>query len=136
MAIGTGISDGLGLGLNARAALVTRGWPRSPDSASGSAGDPRRSWSRGRRRPDLTATGDLSRNRKVGLALGQGKKLDAISPSSVMCRGLNTARAVERSAASTTSTCRSRPPCATSCSAASPARGVQELLARDPKGEA
>ncbi|MBS1215217.1 MAG: hypothetical protein H6R20_191 [Proteobacteria bacterium] len=139
MAIGTGISDGLGLGLNARAALVTRGLAEitrlgirlggRPETFMGLAGV-----------GDLilTATGDLSRNRKVGLALGQGKKLDAIlAELGHVAEGVNTARAVERSAAEHDV---DMPITAAVCDVlfrgVSPREAVQELLARDPKGEA
>jgi glycerol-3-phosphate dehydrogenase (NAD(P)+) len=77
MAIGTGIADALGLGNNARAALITRGLAETrrlgvalggrPETFTGLAG-----------LGDLilTCTGDLSRNRRVGLALGRGVPLD------------------------------------------------------------
>ena len=79
MAIATGIADGLELGLNARAALITRGLTEisrlgvalgaRPDTLMGLAGV-----------GDLilTCTGDLSRNRQVGLGLGRGLSLDAV----------------------------------------------------------
>src|SRR5881394_1293103 len=79
MAIAAGISDGLGLGLNARAALITRGLAEiirlgaalgaAPETLMGLAGA-----------GDLilTATGDLSRNRKVGMELARGKALQDI----------------------------------------------------------
>ncbi len=79
LAIATGILDGLKLGLNARAALITRGLveiTRFGVALGGRAetfmglagvGD-----------LILTCTGDLSRNRKVGLGLAQGKKLEQI----------------------------------------------------------
>lgn len=79
MAIATGIADGLGLGYNTRAALITRGLAEmarlgvrlgaNPLTFSGLAG-----------MGDLvlTCTGDLSRNRQVGLALAQGKTMDEI----------------------------------------------------------
>jgi len=79
LAIATGASDGLGLGLNARAALVTRGLAEMTrlglalggrlDTFMGLAGV-----------GDLilTATGDLSRNRKVGQQLAAGKTLAQI----------------------------------------------------------
>jgi glycerol-3-phosphate dehydrogenase (NAD(P)+) len=79
MAIAAGISDGLGLGYNARAALITRGLAEiarlgaalggSADTIFGltGAGD-----------LILTATGDLSRNRRVGLQLSQGLPLQKI----------------------------------------------------------
>jgi glycerol-3-phosphate dehydrogenase (NAD(P)+) len=79
MAIGAGISDGMGFGYNARAALLTRGLaeiarlglklgglPETLGGLSG-AGD-----------LILTCTGDLSRNRQVGLLLAQGLDLPEI----------------------------------------------------------
>jgi glycerol-3-phosphate dehydrogenase (NAD(P)+) len=79
LAIATGAADGLGLGLNARAALITRGLAEitrlgvtlgaQPSTFMGLTG-----------MGDLilTCTGDLSRNRRVGLALAQGKQIDTI----------------------------------------------------------
>lgn len=79
IAIAAGIADGLGLGMNARAALLTRGLAEigrfgaamgaRPETVTGLAGV-----------GDLilTCTGDLSRNRRVGLRLAQGESLDTI----------------------------------------------------------
>jgi glycerol-3-phosphate dehydrogenase (NAD(P)+) len=79
LAIATGIADALALGLNARAALVTRGVAEMtrlgvalgarPETVMGLSG-----------LGDLvlTTTGDLSRNRQVGLALGRGQRLPEI----------------------------------------------------------
>ncbi|MCS0614209.1 NAD(P)-dependent glycerol-3-phosphate dehydrogenase [Massilia kyonggiensis] len=79
LAIATGTADGLGLGLNARAALITRGLAeitRLGTALGGQAGTFMGLTGMG----DLilTCTGDLSRNRRVGLALAQGKPLDTI----------------------------------------------------------
>ena len=79
LAIATGVADGLGLGLNARAALITRGLAeitRLGTALGGSAATFMGLTGMG----DLilTCTGDLSRNRKVGLELALGKPLDAI----------------------------------------------------------
>lgn len=79
LAIATGTADGLGLGLNARAALITRGLAeitRLGTALGGHAGTFMGLTGMG----DLilTCTGDLSRNRRVGLALAQGKPLDTI----------------------------------------------------------
>ncbi len=80
IAIATGISDGLGMGHNARAALITRGLVEitrigtalgaRPETFSGLSG-----------LGDLvlTCTGELSRNRQVGLKIGQGEKLTDIT---------------------------------------------------------
>ncbi|WP_323142223.1 NAD(P)H-dependent glycerol-3-phosphate dehydrogenase [Massilia phyllosphaerae] len=79
LAIATGAADGLGLGLNARAALITRGLAeitRLGTALGGHAGTFMGLTGMG----DLilTCTGDLSRNRRVGLALAEGKQLDTI----------------------------------------------------------
>jgi len=82
MAIAAGLCDGLRLGLNARAALITRGLAEMtrlgvalgarPETFTGLSG-----------LGDLvlTATGDLSRNRKVGLLLAEGKSLGEVLAS-------------------------------------------------------
>ena len=73
LAIATGLCDGLGLGLNARAALITRGLAEMTrlGLALGARADTFMGLS-GLGDLVLTATGDLSRNRKVGLLLAQG----------------------------------------------------------------
>jgi glycerol-3-phosphate dehydrogenase (NAD(P)+) len=79
LAIATGVADGLGLGLNARAALMTRGLAEI--SRLGNALGARTETLMGLTGVGdliLTCTGDLSRNRKVGLALAQGKNLNTI----------------------------------------------------------
>jgi glycerol-3-phosphate dehydrogenase (NAD(P)+) len=79
LAIATGAADGLGLGLNARAALITRGLAEI--TRLGTALGARASTFMGLTGMGdliLTCTGDLSRNRRVGLALAQGKALDTI----------------------------------------------------------
>ncbi len=94
MAIACGTSDGLGLGLNARAGIITRGLAEigrlavkrgaNPLTLAGLAG-----------MGDLvlTCTGDLSRNRRVGLALGQGRTLDDICEElGQVAEGVATAR--------------------------------------------
>lgn len=79
MAIATGIADGLQLGLNARAALVTRGLAEMTrlGLALGARVETFMGLS-GLGDLVLTATGDLSRNRKVGLLLSQGLPLARI----------------------------------------------------------
>ena len=79
LAIATGLCDGLGLGLNARAALITRGLTEMGrlGVALGAKAETFTGLS-GLGDLVLTATGDLSRNRKVGLALAQGKTLPEI----------------------------------------------------------
>jgi glycerol-3-phosphate dehydrogenase (NAD(P)+) len=76
MAIGTGIADALGLGNNARAALITRGLAetmRLGVALGGRAGT--FTGLTGLGDLILTCTGDLSRNRQIGLALGHGVDL-------------------------------------------------------------
>lgn len=79
MAIATGIADGLQLGLNARAALITRGLAEMTrlGVALGAKVETFMGLS-GLGDLVLTATGDLSRNRKVGLLLAQGLPLARI----------------------------------------------------------
>jgi glycerol-3-phosphate dehydrogenase (NAD(P)+) len=79
LAIATGIADGLGLGLNARAALITRGLAEMArlGLALGARADTFMGLS-GLGDLVLTATGDLSRNRRVGLLLAEGHALSKI----------------------------------------------------------
>ena len=98
IAIAAGISDGLGFGHNARAALITRGlaeisrfglsFGARPSTFMGLSG-----------LGDLmlTCAGDLSRNRQVGLRLGQGESLEAITASlNAVAEGVKTTEAVKR----------------------------------------
>jgi glycerol-3-phosphate dehydrogenase (NAD(P)+) len=79
VAIAAGISDGLGFGHNARAALITRGLAEISRIGCKLGADPLTfAGLSGMGDLVLTCAGDLSRNRRVGLALGQGKKLDEI----------------------------------------------------------
>jgi glycerol-3-phosphate dehydrogenase (NAD(P)+) len=79
LAIATGIADALALGQNARAALITRGLAEMTrlGVALGARAETFMGLS-GLGDLVLTATGDLSRNRQVGLALGRGQELPAI----------------------------------------------------------
>lgn len=79
LAIATGIADALALGLNARAALITRGLAEMTrlGVALGARAETFMGLS-GLGDLVLTATGDLSRNRQVGLALGHGRALPQI----------------------------------------------------------
>ncbi len=95
-AIAAGISDGMGFGSNTRAAIMTRGLAElvrlavrkgaNPITLSGLAG-----------MGDLvlTCTGDLSRNRHVGLELGKGKKLpEILGAMTQVAEGVRTAKSV------------------------------------------
>jgi len=79
MAIAAGISDGMGFGLNARAALITRGLAEITRLGL-ALGGKRETFMGLAGMGDLilTCTGDLSRNRRVGLALAQGRALEQI----------------------------------------------------------
>jgi glycerol-3-phosphate dehydrogenase (NAD(P)+) len=79
LAIATGMADGLGLGPNARAALVTRGLAEMTRLGVALGAQPATFMGlSGVGDLLLTATGDLSRNRRVGLELAAGRPLDKI----------------------------------------------------------
>ena len=138
IAIAAGISDGLGLGYNARAALITRGLAEITrfglklggrlETFMGLAGV-----------GDLvlTCTGELSRNRNVGLGLAQGMALPSILGSlGHVAEGVYTARVVNRLARELgVEMPITRAVCRVMDEGAAPRVAVQELLARDPKSE-
>lgn len=79
LAIATGLSDGMGLGMNARAALMTRGLAEITRLGMALGGSLETFMGlTGMGDLILTCTGDLSRNRNVGLSLAKGKSLDVI----------------------------------------------------------
>ncbi|MBJ7379588.1 MAG: NAD(P)-dependent glycerol-3-phosphate dehydrogenase [Polynucleobacter sp.] len=138
LAIAAGIGDGLGLGLNARAALLTRGlaeMTRLVKSAGGKVetctgltglGD-----------LILTATGDLSRNRRVGLALAAGESLTSVTQHlGHVAEGVLCAQAVEGLAKQyqiempiTSMVCR------VLTGKLSPQEALHQLMRRNPKQE-
>jgi glycerol-3-phosphate dehydrogenase (NAD(P)+) len=82
IAVAAGVSDGLGFGHNTRAALITRGLREITRLATRLGGDPQTlAGLSGMGDLVLTCTGDLSRNRTVGLRLGRGEKLADIVAS-------------------------------------------------------
>lgn len=96
LAIATGLCDGLQLGLNARAALITRGLAEMTrlGLALGARADTFMGLS-GLGDLVLTATGDLSRNRRVGLLLAEGKTLQqAVDSLGHVAEGVYSARTV------------------------------------------
>jgi len=94
MAIACGISDGLGLGSNARAALITRGLAEIQRLACALGGQAETVQGlTGLGDLVLTATGPLSRNRQVGLAIGEGRQLDDILAGGMTAEGVRCARA-------------------------------------------
>lgn len=101
MAVATGIAEGLGLGFNARAALVTRGLAemtrlgvalgaeQSTFAGLAGLGD-----------LVLTCTGSLSRNRAVGVEVGKGRKLeDVLKDRETVAEGVVTAQSARELAA-------------------------------------
>src|SRR5258706_3943538 len=139
MAVAVGISDGLGLGQNARAALITRGLAEItrlglalgalPETLMGlsCAGD-----------LILTATGDLSRNRRVGLELARRRSLaDIVAGLGPIAQGVRSAREVSKLAARHGVDM----PVSDAVDAVLAARltapqAVERLLAREARGEA
>ena len=94
IAIGAGVSDGLGFGHNARAALITRGLAEITRLAVALGANPLTlAGLAGMGDLVLTCTGDLSRNRSVGLEIGKGKGIEEITSSmSMVAEGVRTAR--------------------------------------------
>jgi len=79
MAIAAGLCDGLALGMNARAAIITRGLAEMVRLGVAMGGKPETFMGlTGLGDLILTATGSLSRNRSVGVALAEGKSLEQI----------------------------------------------------------
>lgn len=102
LAIATGLCDGLQLGLNARAALITRGLAEMTrlGLALGAKAETFMGLS-GLGDLVLTATGDLSRNRRVGQALAHGQTLQqAIESLGHVAEGVYSARTVVQRASS------------------------------------
>lgn len=92
IAVAAGISDGLGYGTNTRAALITRGLAEITRLGVKMGANPLTfSGLGGMGDLVLTCTGDLSRNRNVGLKLGQGKKLaDILAEMNMVAEGVKT----------------------------------------------
>lgn len=101
IAIAAGISDGLGFGLNARAALLTRGLSEMMRLGMKMGANPLTFGGlSGIGDLILTCTGDLSRNRTVGLRIARGESLEEISRSMVaVAEGVITTRSLRQLAA-------------------------------------
>lgn len=138
LAIATGVCDGLRLGLNARAALVTRGLAEI--ARLGVALGARKETFMGLAGVGdliLTCTGDLSRNRRVGLGLAAGKSLEQVlADLGHVAEGVPTALEVDRLAA------RLGVDMPITAAVAAVLQGrvavrdvVEQLLARDPRDE-
>lgn len=93
-AIGAGLSDGLGFGSNARVALITRGLAEMTRVGVALGGNPLTfAGLSGVGDLVLTCSGDASRNRRVGLALGQGKKMpDILAEMRQVAEGVKTTK--------------------------------------------
>jgi glycerol-3-phosphate dehydrogenase (NAD(P)+) len=138
MAIAAGISDGLRLGHNARAALITRGLAEITRLGVALGGLPETFMGlAGAGDLILTATGDLSRNRRVGLELAAGRKLGEILQSlGHVAEGVRSAKEVAALAKKKGV----EMPVTDAVNAVlearlSPAAAVERLLSRDAKSE-
>lgn len=138
VAIAVGVSDGLGLGGNARAAMITRGLSEMGRLASRLGAHPlTMAGLAGLGDLVLTCTGDLSRNRQVGLALGRGENLaDVLARLGQVAEGVATARI----AAALSATVSVSMPITTNVAAVlfgerSPGEAMTEILARDARAE-
>lgn len=138
LAIATGIADALGLGSNARAALITRGLAEV--SRLGVALGARAETFMGLTGVGdliLTCTGELSRNRRVGLMLGRGLPLaQALAELGHVAEGVWSAPAVAaRAAAAGVEMPLTQAVCAVLDGRLAPRAALDLLLARDPKRE-
>lgn len=138
LAIATGIIDGLGLGLNARAALITRGLAEMMRFGVALGGRAETfTGLTGMGDLILTCTGDLSRNRKVGLGLAEGKKLEQIvTELGHVAEGVRCAQAVRELATAHGVDMPITEAVATVLfEGDAPSEMVKRLLSRDPRGE-
>lgn len=138
MAIAAGISDGLQLGMNARAALITRGLAEMVRLGAALGGKPETFMGlTGVGDLILTATGNLSRNRRVGMLLAEGKMLDDIlAHLGHVAEGVNSAATTLKRA----QTLQVSMPITEAVNAvlfqqANPRDAVRALLAREAKSE-
>jgi len=139
MAIAVGIADGLGLGQNARAALITRGLAEITRLGVALGGKAQTFMGlAGAGDLVLTATGDLSRNRRVGLALARGAALaDILGSLGHVAEGVHSAReALRRAARLGVEMPITQAVHAVLAGRLTPAQAVERLLARDAKEEA
>jgi len=138
LAIATGLCDGMDLGLNARAALITRGLAEMTrlGLALGAHGDTFMGLS-GLGDLVLTATGDLSRNRKVGQLLARGMSLQqAVDSLGHVAEGVYSARTVvQRARLLGVDMPISEGVVALLDGKLEPAQAVASLMGRDPKLE-
>jgi glycerol-3-phosphate dehydrogenase (NAD(P)+) len=138
VAIGAGVLHGMGLGHNAMAALITRGLAEMTRLAVAMGGRAQTlSGLAGLGDLVLTCTGDLSRNRTVGVELAHGRKLDEIvSSMKTVAEGIKTTNA----AADLAKRCSVEMPISEQMnqmfqSGKSPREAIQNLMERSLKGE-
>jgi glycerol-3-phosphate dehydrogenase (NAD(P)+) len=137
IAIACGVSDGLMLGTNARAALITRGLAEMTrlGMALGARADTFAGLT-GLGDLVLTATGELSRNRRVGLEIGAGRKLPDILAGGMTAEGVRAARsALARARAMEVDLPITEAVCAVLFDGVAPMTAVSTLLARDARPE-
>jgi glycerol-3-phosphate dehydrogenase (NAD(P)+) len=138
IAIAAGISDGLGLGRNARAALVTRGLAELARLGTAMGGRAETfSGLAGLGDLVLTCTGELSRNREVGVRLAAGRSLEAVlADLGHVSEGVSSARAARQHAREQgVEMPITEAVCAVLFEGRAPREAVQQLLARDPRRE-
>ena len=138
LAVATGIGDGMGLGTNARAALITRGLAEMMRLADALDGERETLMGlSGVGDLVLTCTGDLSRNRRFGLALGKGADVEtAIADIGQVVEGAQTAREVVRLARKLKVEMPiSEEVCRVIDGELTPTEAVEALLARAPRTE-
>ncbi|KAA8921839.1 glycerol-3-phosphate dehydrogenase [Xanthomonas sontii] len=138
LAVATGVADGMELGLNARAGLITRGLNEMLRLAAAIGAKPETLMGlAGLGDLVLTCTGDLSRNRRLGLALGRGQPLqEAVRAIGQVVESVQTADEVMRQAERHGIDL----PISNAVRAVlhgelTPAVGLQQLLAREQKPE-
>jgi len=137
IAVACGIGDGLALGTNARAALITRGLAEMSrfGIALGAQAETFAGLT-GLGDLVLTATGELSRNRRVGLEIGAGRKLDDILASGITAEGVRCARAaLQRAQALGVELPITEAVCAVLFDGVAPMTAVSALLAREARVE-
>jgi glycerol-3-phosphate dehydrogenase (NAD(P)+) len=138
MAIAAGICDGLGLGNNARAALITRGLAEITRLGTGLGGRPETFMGlAGAGDLILTCTGELSRNRRVGVLLAEGWPLtEILARLGHVAEGVLTAReALSLAQRHGVDMPITRAVCQVLQQEITPQAAVEVLLNRDPKAE-
>jgi glycerol-3-phosphate dehydrogenase (NAD(P)+) len=138
MAIAAGLCDGLALGHNARAALITRGLAEIARLGVAMGGAAETFYGlTGAGDLILTATGDLSRNRRVGLELARGRPLgEILAALGHVAEGVRSAKeALRRAGALGIEMPVTEAVNAVLEARLAPAAAVEQLLARDPKQE-